>query len=127
MVSFLQYFLEYSHKKDGLANIHSVHPTSGRRGKDGKMQGPGKGSNITLDPLSHKPTVGPYEKENEKLDRPGAILTYPELEALGLKELMNIQLPTRFDNVKNSGASVQVYMSPQLQIVGRVIKHSTPR
>lgn len=126
MKSFEQFFLEYTHKINDLSNIHTIHPTSGKVGKDGKLQGPGKGSNITLDPLSHNPMVGPYQKENDKLDIPGSILTFPELEEIGLKTLMDIQLPMMFQNVKNSGANVLVFRTKQGDIQGRVIKHSQP-
>jgi hypothetical protein len=112
MKSFLQYFLEYRH------NLADGTPTPSLQVHNGKNP------NIINKKNLH--TIGPYQKDNDKLDRPGAILTFPELEEMGLKDLMDIQLPTRFDNIKNSGASVQVFMNNQNQIVGRVLRASTP-
>ena len=88
----------------------------------------GKGSNLFIDPGTRKipRIVGPYMKDNEKLDVGGSILTFPELETMGLKDLMNTPLPAVFRNIKNSGADVQVFKNPKGMIVGRVIKQSTP-
>lgn len=114
MVSFKQFFLEYRHNlADGTPTPSIYHNNS----KNINRVGPDKKRLFT---------VGEYEKENEKLDRPGALLTYPELEAMGLKDLMNIPLPHVFQNIKNSGANIQISKNNRGEIVGRVIRHSTP-
>ena len=69
-------------------------------------------------------TVGPRKKNNEKLNVGGSVLTYPELEEIGIKDVMGQNLPLVFRNVKNSGADIQVFQNPQGMIVGRVIKAS---
>ena len=112
--TFCQFFLEYRHNLADGTPQPSIYPNNS---KNPNRVGLGKKRLFT---------VGDYQKENNKLNIPGAILTYPELEELGLKDLMNTQLPTKFDNIKNSGASVYVYMNPRLEIEGKVIKHSTP-
>lgn len=114
MKSFEQFFLEYRHN---LADGTPTPSIQAHNGKDPNRVGPDK---------KKLHTVGPYQKENDKLDIPGSILTYPELEEIGLKTLMDIQLPMMFQNVKNSGANVLVYRTKRGDIQGRVIKHSQP-
>jgi len=82
----------------------------------------GKNPNIIDKKNLH--TVGPRQKNNEKLNVGGSILTFPELEEAGIKDIMDKQLPLVFRNVKNSGADIQVFKNPQGMIVGRVIKAS---
>lgn len=82
----------------------------------------GKNPNILDKKNLH--TVGPYKKKVEKLNVGGSILTFPELEEVGIKDVMNIQLPYTFKNVKNSGADVQVFKNQKGMIIGRVIKAS---
>lgn len=82
----------------------------------------GKNPNILDKKNLH--TVGPYKKQNEKLNIGGSILTYPELEQAGIKDASNMRLPTVFRNVKNSGADIEVYKNQKGLIVGRVIKAS---
>jgi hypothetical protein len=82
----------------------------------------GKNPNILDKKNLH--TVGPYKKDNEKLDVVGSILTYPELEKAGIKDAMNMRLPIVFKNIKNSGADIQVFKNQRGMIVGRVIKPS---
>lgn len=99
----------------------------GTPAQNGNVHG-GKGSNIFIDPGSRKipQIIGPYMKDNEKLNVGGSILTFPELETMGLKDLMNIPLPAVFRNIKNSGADVQVFKNRRGMIMGRVIKQSNP-
>jgi hypothetical protein len=82
----------------------------------------GKNPNILDKKNLH--TVGPYKKKVEKLNVAGSILTFPELEEVGIKDIMNNPLPSVFRNVKNSRADVQVYKNKDGMIVGRVIKAS---
>lgn len=82
----------------------------------------GKNPNILDKKNLHN--VGPYQKQNQKLDVGGSILTYPELEEAGIKDSMNMKLPTVFRNVKNSGADIQVFKNQKGMIIGRVIKAS---
>lgn len=82
----------------------------------------GKNPNILDKKNLH--TVGPYKKKVEKLNIGGSILTFPELEEVGIKDIMDIQLPYTFKNVKNSGADVQVFKNQRGMIIGRVIKAS---
>lgn len=114
MKSFLSFFLEYSHDLADGTPAQTIKP---HNGKDPNRVGPDK---------KNLHTVGPYQKENNKLNIPGSTLTYPELEEIGLKTLMDIQLPMMFQNVKNSGANVLVSRNRQGDIIGRVIKHSQP-
>lgn len=114
MRSFEQFFLEYRH------NLADGTPTPSIYVNNGKNP-----NSVGLDKKKLH-TVGPYQKENNKLDIPSAMLTYPELEELGLKTLMDIQLPMMFQNVKNSGANILVSRNRQGEIVGRVIRHSQP-
>jgi hypothetical protein len=82
----------------------------------------GKNPNILDKKILH--TVGPYKKKVEKLNVVGSILTFPELEEAGIKDIMDLQLPTIFRNVKNSKADIQVFKNKKGMIVGRVIKPS---
>lgn len=82
----------------------------------------GKNPNILDKKNLH--TVGPYKKDNEKLNVVGSILTYPELEEAGIKDAMNMNLPVVFNNIKNSGANIQVFKNQRGMIVGRVIQAS---
>lgn len=113
MKSFVQFFLEYRHN---LADGTPAPSIQANNGKNPNRVNPDK---------KYLFTKGPYQKENSKLDIPGSVLTFPELEDMGFKNLMNTQLPTTFKNVDNSGANVYVYKQGNV-IVGKVIKHSTP-
>lgn len=84
----------------------------------------GKNPNILDKKNLH--TVGPYKKKTQKLDIGGSILTYPELEEIGIKDSMNMKLPIIFRNIKNSGADVQVFKNQKGIIVGRVVRASNP-
>jgi hypothetical protein len=85
--------------------------------------GKGGGANIGLD-AKYQHTVGPYQKKVEKLNVVNSILTFPELEDAGIKDIMNIKLPIIFKNVKNSKADVQIFKNQKGMIVGKVIKPS---
>jgi len=82
----------------------------------------GKNPNILDKKNLH--TIGPYKKKVEKLDIVNSILTFPELEEAGIKDIMRVKLPTIFRNVKNSKADVQVFKNKNGMIVGKVIKAS---
>lgn len=112
MKSFLQFFLEYRH------NLADGTPAPSLQAHNGK--------NPNIIDKKNLHTVGPYKKKNEKLDVGGSVLTYPELEEIGIKDAMNMKLPLVFRNVKNSGADVQVFKNKQGMIIGRVVKASTP-
>jgi hypothetical protein len=107
---FLQFFLEYRH------NLADGTPTPSIQAHNGK--------NPNIIDKKNLHTIGPYSKDNQKLDVGGSILTFPELESMGLKDLMNTPLPVIFRNIKNSGADVQVFKNQRGMIIGRVIKKS---
>ena len=114
MKPFNQFFLEYRHKLADGTDAPSMHP---HNGKNPNSVGPDK---------KNLHTIGPYEKDNDKLNLKGSFVSLIELEQMGLKDLMELQKPTVFQNVKNSGAAVQVYRDKQGRVVGRVIKASIP-
>lgn len=113
MKSFVHFFLEYRHN---LADGTPAPSIQAHNGKNPNRVNPEK---------KYLFTKGDYQKENDKLDIPGAILTFPELEQMGLKNLMSEQLPKTYTNIRNSGANVHVYKQGNM-IMGKVIKHSNP-
>lgn len=113
MKSFTEFFLEYAH------NYADGTPAQSIKAHNGKGGGIGVGLDAKIQHI-----VGPYQKKNIKLNVAGSILTYPELEEIGIKDAMNLKLPHVFKNVKNSEANVQVFRNPQGMVVGRVIKAS---
>jgi len=110
MKSFEAIYLEYRQKLADGTPTPSIQPHNG------------KDPNRIDKKILH--TVGPRKKNNEKLDVGGSLLTFPELEELGLKDIMDTNLPMVYRNIKNSGADIQVFRNPQGMIMGRVIKRS---
>lgn len=110
MKSFVQYFLEYRHNLADGTPAPSIYTNNG------------KNPNLVGD-KKYLSTKGEYKKDVIQLDTPGSILSFSNLETLGFKNLMDIQLPQKFDNVKNSGASILVYKIGNV-IQGKVLTPS---
>lgn len=105
MKSFLQFFLEYRHN---LADGTPTPSIQAHNGKNPNIVGPDK---------KKIHTVGPYKKDNPKMNVPGSILTPQELADLGYE----YEHGKIFDNVRNSGMGIEM-TSINGKPVGRVFK-----
>jgi hypothetical protein len=103
--SFKQFFLEYRHN---LADGTPTPSIQAHNGKDPNRIGPDK---------KNLHTVGPYKKENPKMNIPGSILTPMELSDLGYE----YEHGKILNNVRNSGFGIEM-TSIKGQPVGRVFK-----
>ena len=107
MKSFTEFFLEYHHNlADGTKQIHT--PFVGKNGN-----GPGKGSNPTIDPLSREipQIVGDYKAKNPLIHKPGRIFIGPHLtDILAEYELEFENGKTK--QIKNSPNALQMYINP---------------
>jgi hypothetical protein len=116
--SFKEFFEDYILNEYAHNNADGT-PKQTLKAHNGK----GGGANIGLD-AKYQHTVGPYKKKVKKLDVLGSLLTFPELEEAGIKDIMSMELPAVFKNVKNSRADIQVFVNKDGMIVGKVIRAS---
>ena len=105
MKPFKQFFLEYRHHLGDGTPSQSIQPNNG---KNPNRVGPEKKKLYT---------VGPYQKDNPKLNIPGSILSPIELADLGYE----YEHGKVFNNVRNSGMSIEM-TSIGGKPVGRVFK-----
>ena len=121
MKSFYQFFLEYHHNLgDGTKNIHT--PFIGKNGN-----GPGKGSNITIDPTTRKipQIVGDYKPKNAAMHKPGQIFIGPQLDSVLLDYNIdfNVDEPQQ---IKNSPYAIKMSINPQTRQRTGVIIQTKP-
>lgn len=113
MVSFKEYFnlstpiLEYRHNLADGTSAPSIQAHNG------------KNPNIINKKNLHN--IGPYKPKNTQMHRVGAIFTGPQLTNVLLDYNLEFK-DGHVSQIKNSPMAIQMYINPQGQPTGRIIK-----